>query len=179
MEFLDFSNLVMQRQSCRSFAKKEISSDVLEKILNLARFAPSACNSQPWKMYCVSNTAIREKVANALQEGGRNLFVSNASAFIVLCETTGITNASVLERFASKHFVQYDIGQLTAYITLTAKSLGVDSCIIGWINRTKLKEAVGYSDEENCNIVVALGYADCSLREKSRKQIDNIAKYIK
>ena len=45
-----FENLIKTRQSCRDFNEKEVSAETLEKIAELAMLAPSACNSQPWKM---------------------------------------------------------------------------------------------------------------------------------
>ena len=173
-----FKNLALSRQACRNFNGKEIESDILKDIVDLARFAPSACNSQPWKMYCVQQEETKKAVLEALQEGGRNAFLSSATAFIVITEAVGKLKEDVLTRFSADHFVKYDIGELTAYITLMAKAHGVDSCVIGWINKEKLIKAVGYPQNESCSIVVALGYSDIPVREKIRKPIDQTVKFI-
>lgn len=178
MQIKEFKNLVMNRQACRNFINKDIDKDILLQIVDTARFAPSACNSQPWKMYCVSEPSVREKVLEALQEGGRNAFLSNAAAFIVLSESLGTLKQDVLKRYAANHFVKYDIGELAAYVTLTAKSLGVDSCIIGWMNHEKLGTALSFTEGESCNIVVALGYSEIPTREKDRKPFEQSVKLI-
>ena len=45
-----FLELVNNRQSCRDFNDKPLERETLERIVELGRLAPSACNSQPWKM---------------------------------------------------------------------------------------------------------------------------------
>lgn len=178
MEFNGFKDLVMKRQSCRSFSGEKIDKETLGKILELSRFAPSACNSQPWKIYCVTDEKVKAGVVKALTDDGMNAFSEKASAFIVITEKAGELKPRVDNRFGAGHFVKYDIGELVAYITLTAKSLGVDSCILGWINHENLKNAVGYPDDEVSNIVIALGLSDIPTREKARKSLSDIVKYI-
>lgn len=42
--------LIQQRRSVRAFLTKPVSIDIISEILNTARFAPSGCNTQPWKV---------------------------------------------------------------------------------------------------------------------------------
>lgn len=178
MNFNDFKNLVMSRQSCRGFTDKEIPKEDLEKICSLARYAPSACNSQPWKLYCVSGEQERQKIAEFLQKNTRNGFTSSAKAFIVISELPAVLKKDVQQAYSPTHFTKYDIGEMTAYITLTAKSLGIDSCIIGWVDRQGIKEYLNFSSEEECYIVVALGYSNAPLRDKVRKDEKEFIKYL-
>ena len=171
---LDFENLVKTRQSCRDFNDKPLEKDVVEQIVSLATLAPSACNSQPWKMICVTDESKLDAVAKSLQDRGMNKFTDKAKAFIVLVEKQATLKERVSVKFNRNHFVKYDIGQLCAYITLTAKYKGVESCIIGWINQDALRNAVNYGEDEESNIVIALGYSDCEIRDKIRKDKDQV-----
>ena len=46
---MDFSEIALTRQSCRSYdAERMVESEKIEAILETARLAPSACNSQPY-----------------------------------------------------------------------------------------------------------------------------------
>ena len=48
---MDFLQLVQARQSDRSYDKERpVEPEKLERILEAARLAPSACNAQPWKL---------------------------------------------------------------------------------------------------------------------------------
>jgi nitroreductase len=174
----NFINLIKTRQSCRDFNDKPLDIETIEKIASLATNSPSACNSQPWKMYLVGGEKVKE-VTPALQNNGHNPFLSGAKGYIVITEKQAIYKEFVKTKFDKYHFVKYDIGELTAYITLVAEDMGVKSCIIGWINQEELRGVVGYSEEEVCNIVVALGYSDIPVREKKRKDLSEVIQIVK
>ena len=65
--FEQFEKLVKTRQSCRNFNDKPLDKETVYKIADLARFSPSACNSQPWHMYCVTSPDKVKQVAKAVQ----------------------------------------------------------------------------------------------------------------
>ncbi len=178
MELKDFEKLVNDRQSCRDFSEKEVENEKLVNAINLALLSPSACNSQPWKIYCVSEKENLNKVAKCLQEGGRNAFTSKAKAFIVIAERNMPLKKDISEKFSEGHFVKYDIGEFIAYLTLALESEGLSSCIIGWVNKEELKKAVNYPDGETCNIVVAVGYSDIEKRKKVRLSSLETVKYL-
>ncbi len=173
-----FESLIKTRQSCRDFNDKPVTDETIEKIVEMAMLAPSACNSQPWKMYIVSGEKVNS-VTPSLQERGHNKFLTNAKAYIVITEKQAVYKESISSKFNKYHFVKYDVGELVAYLTLGAESLGVKSCIIGWINQEELKKAVGYSDEEVSNVVVALGYSETPVRAKTRKEKSEIIEFLK
>ncbi len=162
-----FSALVNSRQSCRNFNDKPLSIETVKEIAKQAMLAPSACNSQPWKMYLVTSPDKVELTALALGSKSHNKFLANAKAFIVLADRVATLREGV--KFDRNHFVKYDVGELIAYITLTAKSMGVESCIIGMVNQELIVKAVPLKEDEHCNIAVALGYSDSPLRKKVRK----------
>lgn len=179
MEYKDFLDLVSKRQSTRGFSDKKIPRDVLEKIAELCRLCPSACNSQPWKMYFVDSPNMVGQVVKCFQGENRNLFTSTASAVVVIAEVMpNNLKPDVAKHFSTDFFVKYDVGELLAYITLSAKSLGVDSCIIGWIDKDKLKQTLNADDTERFGVAVVLGYSDAPLREKTRKDISETVKFI-
>lgn len=178
MNYEEFLKLALSRQATRSFGEKEIEKDVLDKIVSAARLAPSACNSQPWKMYVVTDKDKLAAVAKTMQSEGKNAFLSGAKAFIVLSEVVRPLMSTVKNKNGNAHFVKYDVGELAAYITLAGKAAGVDSCIIGWIDVPALKNELSIPDEEDCSIAVALGYGDKPLRDKIRLPEKDTVKYI-
>ncbi len=172
----DFLTLIKSRQSCRDFNDKPLEKELVEKIAEQAMLAPSACNSQPWKMYVVTSPDKLEQTALALGSKGHNKFLSGAKAFIVLAEKQATLKPGV--KFDRNHFVKYDIGELIAYVTLSAKSLGVESCIIGMVDQKLIRSAVPLKDDELCNIAVALGHSDIPIREKSRMKKEEVIEII-
>ena len=136
-----FCNLIKSRQSCRNFSDKGIDIKLLYEIIDVAKNAPSACNSQPWRVYITNTPEENVKMKNCLQDGGRNKFLDGAQAFIAIYKKEEIVlNAGSETKFTSTHFSEYDIGEFIAYLTLVAKDKGIDSCIIGWVNNKKINE---------------------------------------
>ena len=176
--FDNFSKLVLNRQSCRNFNDKPLEKETLEKITSLALNAPSACNSQPWTMYVVTSEDAKKKVAKSTQDLFMNKFVDKAQAFIVVADTEATLKPGASLKFCANHFVKYDVGELVAYLTLGAESLGVSSCIIGWVDQNKLRSAVPLKENEVSNIVIALGYSDIEKRPKTRKDKGEKVFYI-
>ena len=171
-----FSALVNQRQSCRKFNDKPLSVETVKDIAKQAMLAPSACNSQPWKMYLVTSPEKVELTALALGSKSHNKFLTEAKAFIVFADRIATLKPGV--KYDRNHFVKYDIGELLAYITLTAKSMGIESCIIGMVKQDLITSAVGLKDGEQCNVAVALGYSDIPLRDKVRKNFEDVVKIL-
>lgn len=58
---------VKARRSIRAFKPEPVPEDVLREILDIARFAPSNCNTQPWHLTVVSGEA-REQLEKAIVE---------------------------------------------------------------------------------------------------------------
>ncbi len=177
MNYDNFSKLVMSRQACREFNDKPLSRETVDKIVELSRFAPSACNSQPWKMYVACGEMV-EKITPTLVEKGVNTFLDKAKAYIVLAEKAATLKPSAEKKFSRMHFVKYDVGELAAYITLTAQSLGVANIVIGWVNLDELKDVVGMDEGEECRLVIALGYSDIPVRDKIRFDREKTIKFI-
>ena len=174
----NINKLVNSRFACRQFNDKPLDKETVLEIARLSTLSPSACNSQPWKMLVVCDEEKRKQAISALTDLGHNTFLDKAKALIVLTEQQAKLKEFVSGRFDRTHFVKYDIGELTAYITLIAKSYGVDSCIIGWINQEKLRASLGYSEDEVCNIIVALGYSDLEPTPKKRKPYEETIRVI-
>lgn len=63
---MDFLQLAATRQSDRAYDKtRAVEPEKLERILEAARLAPSACNAQPWKFVVVTDSELSAKVGKA------------------------------------------------------------------------------------------------------------------
>ena len=66
----------------RSFASESLPDDVLDRILDAARIAPSAVNMQPWRFIVVKDAATRSRIAQLAHE---QEFVGQAPVVVVCC----------------------------------------------------------------------------------------------
>lgn len=111
---MDFLEVIKTRRSIREYSDKEITKEILERIVDAARFSPTARNVQPWEFVVITNTLTLKKLSE-LAENGR--FLAQAKACIaVFCSDT-------------KYYLE-DGCAATNNILLSATSLGVGSC---WI----------------------------------------------
>ena len=72
MSEMSFETAVMSRRSVRGFQDREVPQDVLNKVFDIARWAPSGTNFQPWQTYVASGAtrdALREQMMAAVQNG--------------------------------------------------------------------------------------------------------------
>lgn len=66
---MDFLELVEKRYSCRSFSTKEVEKEKIEKILKVAKLAPTARNLQPQRILVLTQKKQLEKLNGCTQYG--------------------------------------------------------------------------------------------------------------
>ena len=171
---MSFKDLALKRQSYRKFLEKPVEKEKLEQIVEIAHYAPSACNSQPWKMHVVCEPEMVKDLSACLRDFGMNQFTKEVPAFIVVSEVDAKLAVGSKLKYDNNHFVKYDVGQLIAYITLAAEDLGLSTCILGWLNNKKIASLLNFEENELANVVIAVGYSEAPTRQKVRKEIDSI-----
>lgn len=177
---MDFMELALRRESCRDFSKKPVEKEKLEAVMQAARLAPSACNSQPWSFTAVTGARTAKAVAKCLQGMGMNKFTDRCPAFIVVCEEKANLSAVVGGKFKHQHFAQTDTGIAIAYLCLAATVQGLSTCIIGWFDEEALRKLLNLNSGARVRAVIAIGYAreEKEPREKKRKPFAEIARFV-
>lgn len=176
-----FSSLVTIRQSCRAYLEKPVSRTLVDKCLDAARLAPSACNSQPWSFVVVDSEPLRSKLGEAAFDGiyGMNRFAMKAPVLIVM-----ITEKSKYVARLGGHLrgVQYsliDIGIAGEHLDLQAAELGLGCCWLGWFNERAVKKVLGLPVSDKIDVIFSLGYpAADGLRPKKRKSLDETRRFV-
>ena len=176
-----FLELVQNRQSDRAYLDKPVEKEKLERILEAARLAPSACNSQPWKFIVVTDPEKRMQVADATASKllSMNHFTKQAPVQLVLVEENANFTSTVGGWATNKHYPHIDLGIVAAHISLAAADEGLGSCIIGWCDEKKVKKALEIPKGKRVMLVILLGYSNQPLREKKRKTKEEIISYDK
>ena len=175
--YMNFTEIAKMRQSCRSYdPTRTVEDEKLEAILESARLAPSACNGQPYHItVCKGESAMA--VARATMGMGMNKFASDAPVMIVISEKPYVKTAAIGAKIKGNDYRSIDIGIVAAYITAEACAQGLGTCILGWLDDDKIREVCGV--DAPVRLVVTLGYPskDDKLREKKRKDIDELVSY--
>ena len=68
---MNVTKAITERHSIRRFLPKEVSSDIIKKILADASRAPSGTNTQPWKVTCVTGEK-KEQLSRAISDSIKN-----------------------------------------------------------------------------------------------------------
>ena len=175
---MNFTEIAIARQSCRSYnPSKNVENEKLNKILEAARLAPSACNGQPYHItVCKGESA--KKVAKAVQGLGMNKFTNNAPIMLVISEKPYVASAALGAAVKNIDYRSIDIGIVAAYITAEATAQGLGTCILGWLNDGAIRKACDLDGA--VRLVISLGYAsdDDKPREKKRKDMNQLVKVV-
>ena len=176
-----FLELVQSRQSDRAYLDKPVETEKLNRILEAARLAPSACNSQPWKFIVVTDPEKRLQVAEATVSKllSMNHFTVQAPVQLIVIEDSANFSSSVGGWATDKHYPHIDLGIAAAHISLAAADEGLGSCIIGWCDEKRIRKALDIPKNKRVMLVILLGYSAQPLREKKRKTIGEIVSYDK
>jgi len=176
-----FLELVQNRQSDRAYLDKPVEFEKIDRILEAARLAPSACNSQPWKFIVVTDPEKRNLVADATASKllSMNHFTKQAPVQLIILEDSANFTSSVGGWATNKHYPHIDLGIAAAHITLAATEEGLGSCIIGWCDEKKIRKALDIPKNKRVMLVILLGYSAQTLREKKRKTKEEIISYDK
>ena len=175
---MNFAEIAQNRYSCRSYnAACMVENEKLMKILEAARLAPSACNGQPYHIsVCLGETA--KKVALATRGMGLNQFAIDAPIMLVVSERPYVATAALGAKLKKNDYRSIDIGILAAYITAEATAQGLGTCILGWLDDEKIRKIC--SLDESVRLVITLGYPkdENKLRNKKRKEIDELVSFV-
>ena len=176
----DFFELAAKRQSCRSYdPAQRPTKEQLTACIRAAQLAPSACNSQPWHFTVVNDPVTSPAVAAATRLYGLNIFTAACPAYIVICEQPARLMARVANMVTQQHYAPMDIGIATAHLCFAAAEQGLSTCIMGCFDEARLRELLPLPEKGKVKLVLAVGFAaDDPLREKKRKELDEICTYI-
>jgi nitroreductase len=175
----DFLELCLRRQSCRNFADRPVEHEKLLKCVEAGHLAPSGCNAQPWSFVVAETPDVVAEVAKCGQQMNMNPFLSGAKAFIVVLEEHAVLMPAVRRLIDSQYFAKGDLGAAAVQICLEAETQGLGTCIIGMYDREGLCKILNIPIEKQFGILIAVGYpADGTVRPKSRKPLEEIARFV-
>ena len=174
---MNFMEIAQIRQSCRSYDEtKEVEAEKLQAVLQAAQLAPSACNGQPYKItVCKGETA--KAVAAACAGMGINKCAPQAPVQLVISEMPYTKSAALGAKLKKNDYRSIDIGIVAAYITAEAAAQGLGTCILGWLDDSKIRSICDL--EHPVRLVITLGYAGegDKLRTKKRKDLSELVAY--
>ncbi len=155
--FRSGSDLLKGRRSVRKFRAEPVSDDLLHRVLDSTRYAPSARNSQPVYFVAVRTPEKLKELADI-----RPAAAPIAKAPMAL--------AIVADPDISRRYVQD--GDIAAYhLLLAAWDFGLGTCWIADMDRQEVKKILNISEKHYISTVTPLGWPAESPQIRERRLV--------
>lgn len=161
---------IERRRSVREYDSRAVPDDVLMKVLETGRIAPSASNIQPWHFIVVKDPVRRK----ALSDGKWAKFLTESPVVIVGCGNK--------KKSPGWNVVDVTIAMQQMVIAATAEGLG--TCWIGSFYEDRVRKALKVPEGFGIVAMLTVGYSREKLdltakvvRSRNRKKMDEILSY--
>ena len=176
---MDLAHLIRIRQSVRRYQPKPVEEQILQELIEAVRLAPSACNSQPWKLILVNDPDLKNQIADATfsRAVSFNSFSLEAPVIAVITIEKPKLTAWVGSLIQQREYPLIDIGIAASHFCLRAAELGLGTCMIGWFDEKQVRRLLHIPQDKRIGLLITLGYADegYPLRTKNRKEVGQMS----
>ncbi len=185
MEYQDLLELARDRRSCRRFRDDPVPTEVIDKILDIARYSPSAANSQPWEFVVVEDftmkRAISKEIVSVYKEAKERDTTFNfkaavqsqlfrAPVLIVVCGDRRLMQAyPTLLR--GRELLRQSLAICAYSIQLAAASFGLATAwaTVHWgPPETAVKRLLAIPESFTVDHIIPLGYPDVTKEKRTR-----------
>lgn len=172
---MDFYELIRERESIRDYdPARPVEREVLHRILEAGRLAPSATNAQPWRFLVISSPEMLARVRPCYPGS----WFSDAPHILV---AVGNRDEAWVRKYDGYNAIETDLTIAMDHMILAAEYEGVATCWIEAYDPFKLREALGLGENEVVYSITPLGYPGKGFvkkRKKSRKPLAEISEFL-
>ncbi len=159
-------SLMRSRRSIRKYEDRPVPGDLLETVLEAARWAPSASNRQPWHFVVVQDPALRRQIAPlAGTYVIRWAHVERAPLLVALCGQ------------ADSPDLHTDVALAGMQLMLQAQALGLGTCWIGAIERGPISKLLQLPPDMHLVALITLGFPAEDPAPTPRKPLAELVHY--
>ncbi len=172
---MNYYELISNRESIRSYdPDRKIPEDVLSRILDAGRLAPSAGNRQPWQFLLVSSPEMLEKVRSCYPAA----WFQDAPHILVV---KGYKEKAWNRSKDGYNALETDLSIAMDHMILAAEYEGIGTCWIAAFSPEILKTVLGLTDGERVFAITPLGYTPAGFskkNQKNRKPFTEVVRFI-
>ena len=149
----DFSNFAKSRTSVRNFSEIDVSSEAIYKAIDIARYAPSVCNRQSWKVHHFKNKDLKNKLLKL--QGGNGGFTESINQLLIV--TSEVKKFSRLE----SNQVYVDGGLFSMNLLLGLHSQNIASCSLNtcfpYVVEKEVKKLAQIPESQRLIMMIGVG----------------------
>ena len=168
---MDFQSLILARYSVRSYRPDPVPEDLLLKVLDAARLAPSAHNAQAFRVVVVHT---RGREVELLRVYPRDWFVK-APIVLAVCAVPG--EAWTRRRFDGWSAAETDATIATDHMILAAADLGLGTCWVAAFDPRAAREVLHLPDGVVPVAFTPLGWPADQPGPKERRPMEELVRY--
>ena len=199
-EYKGLLDLVKKRRTVRRFKPDPIPEGYIEKIIEVARWAPSGFHTQPWEFVVVTNKEVKQAIVEALEKfappitkaepGGdpsdhsRHSFRDAPVFIIVLTDwraKIGLPGHPTEKNAGVTSIYQSSLASTFLYLHLAAASLGLASQWYSAASRPdperEIRRIIGFPESLSIYDMVVLGYAAAPPNPKEVRSLAEVTHY--
>ena len=178
---MDLMEAVKGRRSIRKYKSDPVPEEVLGKVLESIRWAPSWANTQCTEIIVVKDPKVKSELASTLSKGNPALSaMTDAPVVVVLCGKKGVSGFKKGEASTVKgDWLMFDTGMAMQNLCLTAHTLGLGTVVIGLFDHKKAEEILGVAQDIEVVAMTPLGYRATEGSAPRRKEIPEFVYYEK
>jgi nitroreductase len=171
---VDVFEAIKGRRSVRAFRSDEdVSEEIVDGLIDAARWAPSAGNIQPWEFVIVRRSEIKRRLAEAAYDQS---FIEEAPVVIVVCADEHRSSKRYGERGKTLFCLQ-DTAAAIQNILLAAYSLGLGTCWVGAFKEGEASRILSIPPGSRPAALIPLGYPSEVPSPRSRRSVDQTVHY--
>jgi len=163
---MEFQDVIRKRRSVRHFIDRDVSDEIVLKLLDAARCAPTGGNLQPWEFVLVRDKANRKRLVDATflgfmtKTGKPQSWIFEAPVIIAACANTKAGFARYGSGEITRTNILMDVAAAIENLLLAAVDLGLGACWISGFDRDKAKEALKIPQDVWIVSLIPVGYTE-------------------
>ena len=146
---MDFTTLIRNRYSCRAFDPREVEQEIVDRILEAGRIAPTAVNRQPVHVWAVTDAATLAAIQGVTR--------SNYGAPVLLVVGCRPADAWV-RRYDGKNGAEVDASIVATYLMLAAENEGLATLWVGSFDPALLSGLLPDTEGYELVAMINVGY---------------------
>jgi len=163
-------NVIKTRRTIRRFKKDaKVPREVIERILDVARWSPSGSNAQEWRFIVITD----EKLLKAMKMFSPG-WLGEAPIAIVLCADKD-RSYKVAGTLGRDKMYLIDVGIVVQTIALLAHAMGLGTNIIMSFSQEAMSELLNVPRNWEVVVIMAIGYPDEAPKPPPRVPLSELA----
>jgi nitroreductase len=149
---MDVHEAIRRRRSVRAYSARPIPAEVMERMKQALRFAPSACNYQPWHFIFVQDVHLRQELTRL---ANNQRFILDAPVIVVAC---GFPLQAYRAMGGHGNSADIDVAIALDHLTLAAVAEGLGTCWMGAFDDAGVKRLLAVPPQAKVVAMTPLGY---------------------